>query len=225
MRRVNFDHTACYRDRLHENSKAGRQWCRRVGPASRSGREYAAGGSPRRAPATAPVLPREHDGAARQRRRTAARRYRPATIELLLVAEAPPPALDRYFYFPEVISHDSLFRNVASTIFGADPTREGKAELLAQLKARGVFLVDLKEDPVDGAEDLSPYVPNLIERIRALAPEKIILIKANVYDTAYPALAEAGLPVVAVRIPFPGHGRQGQFKAAFAQALEQAGWR
>jgi hypothetical protein len=24
--RINFDHTACYRDNVHENSKAGRQW-------------------------------------------------------------------------------------------------------------------------------------------------------------------------------------------------------
>ncbi|WNG93686.1 hypothetical protein [Mycobacterium sp. ITM-2016-00318] len=185
----------------------------------------AAGRSARRTSATAPILPREHDGATRQRRQAAARRYRPPTIKLLLVAEAPPPASDRYFYFPEVASHDSLFRNVAARIFGEDPTREGKAELLAQLKARGIFLIDLKEDPVDGAEDLSPYVPSLIERSRALRPEKIILIKANVYDTAYSELAKAGLPVVAVRMPFPGHGRQRQFKAAFAQALEQAGWR
>jgi hypothetical protein len=223
MKRVNFDHTACYRDGLHENSKAGRQWCRREGPASRSGRDYAAGRNARRSPATAPAMHREHDGAARQRRLAAARRYQPTTIRLLIVAEAPPPALDRYFYFPDVTTEDSLFRNVASTILGEDPTREGKAEALAQLRDRGVFLIDLKEDPVDGAEDLSPYVPSLIERIKAIEPQKIILIKANVYDTAYPALANAGLPVVPVRMPFPGHGRQGQFKAAFARALEQVG--
>ena len=37
---------------------------------------------------------------------------------------------------------------------------------------RVVFLIDLKEDPVDGAEDLSPYVPSLIERIKALEPRR-----------------------------------------------------
>jgi hypothetical protein len=40
--RVDFGHTACYRDNVHENSMAGPQWCRRAGPASASGRVYAA---------------------------------------------------------------------------------------------------------------------------------------------------------------------------------------
>jgi hypothetical protein len=34
---------------------------------------------------------------ARQRRYRAARRFRPETVRLLLVAEAPPASLDRYF--------------------------------------------------------------------------------------------------------------------------------
>jgi hypothetical protein len=39
---------------------------------------------------------------ARELCETAARRYRPERIDLLLVAEAPPPADDRYFYFEHV---------------------------------------------------------------------------------------------------------------------------
>jgi hypothetical protein len=37
-------------------------------------------------------------------------------VELLLVAEAPPSALDRYFYFEDVPVQDSLFRYVARAI-------------------------------------------------------------------------------------------------------------
>ena len=48
--------------------------------------------------------------AARRRRDRAARKYRPKQVELLLVAEAPPAALDRYFYFEDVREQDSLFR-------------------------------------------------------------------------------------------------------------------
>ena len=44
----NFDHDGCYRDGLHEKTKAGRQWCRQHGPASRSGRAYGRGGATRR---------------------------------------------------------------------------------------------------------------------------------------------------------------------------------
>ena len=41
--RHNFDHTQCYRESLHENSLAGREKCRREGPASqRTDRVYSA---------------------------------------------------------------------------------------------------------------------------------------------------------------------------------------
>ncbi|WP_234902395.1 hypothetical protein [Mycobacteroides abscessus] len=81
-----------------------------------------------------------------------------------------------------------------------------------------MFLIDLKPDPVDGSP-LSPYVPALLDRIVELEPERIILIKADVYDAAYPTLAAAGLPVSKVRVPFPSHGQQQKFKAAFGRAL------
>jgi hypothetical protein len=47
------------------------------------------------------------EAAQARRRDAAARRYRPETIQLLLIAEAPPSALDRYFYFEDVPDHDS----------------------------------------------------------------------------------------------------------------------
>jgi hypothetical protein len=45
---------------------------------------------------------------ASRRRAQAAKKYRPAFVKLLLVAEAPPSALDRYFYFEVVATQDSL---------------------------------------------------------------------------------------------------------------------
>lgn len=64
-----------------------------------------------------------------------------------------------------------------------------------------------------------PYVPVLLNRIVELEPERIILIEADVYDAAYPALAAAGLPVSKVRVPFPSSGRQREFAVAFGRAL------
>ncbi len=81
-----------------------------------------------------------------------------------------------------------------------------------------MFLIDLKPDPVDGT-DPAPYVPALLARIVELAPERIVLIKADVYDTAYSALAAAGLPVSPVRVPFPSSGRQQEFAEVFGRAL------
>ena len=106
-----------------------------------------------------------------------------------------------------VRTHDSLFRHVANAILGQTPTRNEKANALAQLRERGVFLIDLCADPVDGAP-LSTHVPALIRRVRKLAPAKVILIKATVYDNA-----------VDERVPFPGSGQQRRFATAFEQAL------
>jgi hypothetical protein len=81
---------------------------------------------------------------------------------------------------------------------GVEPARSNKAALLGQLRDRGLFLVDLKPDPLD-PRPLASFVPSLIARCVALAPQHVVLIKADVYDSAYLPLATAGLPVVDAR--------------------------
>ncbi len=85
--------------------------------------------------------------AAARQRQAAAAKYKPAQIKLLLVAEAPPTALDRYFYFEDVRVQDALFRYVVRGILAVEPTREGKPGLLAALRDHGVFVTDLKPEP------------------------------------------------------------------------------
>jgi hypothetical protein len=162
-------------------------------------------------------IPADEDRSLKQRRAAAAR-YKPDQIDLLLVAEAPPSSFDRYFYFDDVREHDSLFRYVYRVLLGREPSREGKADQLAELRDRGVFLIDLKETPADGTP-LTRCVPTLVERCRELAPPRIVLIKATVYDAAHHPLKAAGLPVSDVRVPFPGSGRQRQFVEAFSRAV------
>lgn len=156
----------------------------------------------------------------RARRERAAQQLKPETVDLLLVAEAPPSALDRYFYFTDVPEQDSLFRYVCRGVLGREPTREAKAELLAELRDRGVFLIDLQEEPRNEAP-LSQFVPQLVERCKAVAPGWIVLIKATVFDAAHDSLEGAGLPVSSVRVPFPGSGRQKEFEEAFSRALAE----
>jgi hypothetical protein len=218
--RTKFDHGPCYRDGLHPPTKAGRQQCRTTGPASR------AGSNPQQAAALPAVTPRNAVAVTeiRQRRAAAARQYQPDKVRLLLVAQAPPDADDRYFYFPDVSRQDSLFRSVTQALLpDTEPTREDKASVLEQLRERGVFLIDLKPDPIVNSRasraELRPYVPTLLKRIAVLAPDRIILIKTDVYDTSYPALAAAGRAVSAVRVPFPSFGQQGKFRIAFGRAL------
>ena len=158
--------------------------------------------------------------AARRRRARAAGKYRPSRVKLLLVAEAPPAALDRYFYFEDVNAHDSLFRYVARGILDVEPTRANKPELLGSLKREGVFLIDLKRDPVDGAP-LTAEVPGLLARVKRLRPDRMIVIKSSVFDLVRLPLLDAGLPLVDERVPFPGSGQQRRFEQAFARALSR----
>jgi hypothetical protein len=91
------------------------------------------------------------------------------------------------------------------------------------LRDQGVFLIDLKTDPKVGDEQLDQHVPDLVERARALAPEHVITIKANVCSCQEP-LRTAGLNVVDERIPFPGSGQQRRFVGAMTRALASLGW-
>jgi len=160
--------------------------------------------------------------AARERRRRAAERYRPDVIDLLLVAEAPPSALDRFFYFEHVPTHDSLFRYAVRGLLGETPSRD-KAPYLDELRARGVFLVHLSEDPFSSRREVvAGCVPGLVRRCRALQPHRVVLIGAGTFDHAYDALANAGLPVVDVRMPYPGSGQQRRFAEGFELALRAA---
>lgn len=124
----------------------------------------------------------------RARRAAAAARWRPDPVHLLLIAEAPPSAPDRYFYFEHVIAQDSFFRYVAQGMLGTVPPRAAKGEALAGLRARGVFLIDVSPDPVGSQPDLSPLVPDLTARVTALDPGHVVLIRTNVYDVAYEPL-------------------------------------
>jgi hypothetical protein len=153
------------------------------------------------------------------RRREAAARYRPEKVKLLVVAEAPPDELTRYFYFEDVTEHDDLFRYICKGVLGRKPNRDRKRDALEELRERGVFLIDLQEETPRDRTPLAAFVPALVERCRALRPDLIVLVKVTVFDAAYGALRRAGLPVSPERIPFPTSGRQLEFEQHFATAL------
>lgn len=149
------------------------------------------------------------------RRRMAARPWRPARVRLLLVAEAPPADETRYFYFEEPGSREALFDEVAAVIFEAAP--EGaKTPYLKELRRRGVFVVELKPDAPRGDEPLAKYVTPFLLNLEALSPAQIILVGEGTYDAAYREMARAELPVADVRVPSPDSG------VAFRQKLRQA---
>ena len=166
---------------------------------------------------------------ARRRREQAAARYRPERIDTLLISEAPPSARDRYFYFEDVTEHDSLFRHVVQAVLGEKPTRD-KAPYLDALREAGWFLVHMSDEPFDDRKVLPPLVPDLLATCEQLAPARIIVIGAPLYDLVHAPMRDAGLPVVDVRLPYPGSGQQRRFLDEFREyfgppATNQAPWR
>jgi hypothetical protein len=161
---------------------------------------------------------------------TARNKYRPKHIRVLLIGEAPPCALDRFFYFEDVKKQDSLFLEIMGSLYpdqkkqylGSGRDTELKKDLLETFQSDGYWLLDLYETPV---EESGNEVQLLLEKLKKLVTKDtcIILIKANIYDLCYTPLTDAGYKVINERIPFPGSGQQGVFREKFGRAIQVCG--
>jgi len=87
---------------------------------------------------------------------SASERYRPVAIRTLLVGEAPPPSGKTYFYVPRDIQTTRPIENNATlpaTVFNhyfrALPRSVDEYhEFLMRLRADGVFVADICEEPI-----------------------------------------------------------------------------
>ena len=160
----------------------------------------------------------------------ASNKYKPATIRTLLLAEAPPCSLDRYFYFEDVKTQDSLFLEIMGVLYpdlkkrylASGRDTDLKIELLENFKEDGYWLMDLSEIPTSLTnESLESCTPSLLQRLEKYIDKNtpIILIKASVYDSCYWPLWDNGYKVIGERIPFPGSGQQGVFREKFRRVL------
>jgi hypothetical protein len=104
-----------------------------------------------------------------------AERYRPPIVTTLLIGEAPPPSGQSYFYLPRPLSNHLPIeddRSLPATIFHhyfrtRPGTRDEYVDLLGRLKDRGIFLVDICDEPVkvrgcpEGVERIKVEIPRL----------------------------------------------------------------
>lgn len=155
----------------------------------------------------------------------AAARWRPERVRLLIVAESPPASLERYFYFERVRTADSLWVETMKALYGSEfgetrTERVRKAQWLSRFMADGCFLIDAVKEPFDrGCGDrgrearIRAAAGVLLEEIRSLRAERILVLKATVWRGVGERLKEAGLPILnRGPIPFPGSGQQERFR-------------
>jgi len=165
----------------------------------------------------------------------ARQKYKPKIVKYLLIAEAPPDSLDRFFYYENVRQHDYLFLGITEALYPKLKEQflliarsgEIKNTILQTLQQNGFYLIDLSELPLSLLDtDLQSQLPTLVNKINSVADEntQIILIKANVYDITFQFLKQKFENVIDQRITFPGQGGQQKFQVEFKQALKKAGY-
>lgn len=170
----------------------------------------------------------------KKKRQNAQSSYKPNIIKYLLIAEAPPRNLSRYFYFTDVHNQDSLFLYTMQVIFpelkneylkqGRVPSK--KRNLLESFKNQGFYLIDLSENPKMTNKQMKDSVSDLLARVENIinTETQIIIIKASVYDLIYDTLKSTFNNTIDVRIPFPGQGHQQNFLHKFEEAIAKAGY-
>jgi hypothetical protein len=174
-------------------------------------------------------------------------RYKPATVRVLFIAEAPPAfRFNRLFYFEDLRDGDTLFLEMMKTLYGsavgftergfssgssAEGIRSRKSELLARFMREGYFLIDASEEPMpDRASSsqklalLRASVPRLIVRLKEFAVEKntpIVLIGRVTYTACAQSLMNLGFNVInEAMIDHPARGGQVRFRQKLRCALQ-----
>lgn len=158
----------------------------------------------------------------------AIQRFRPDRVEILFLAESPPSAPDRHFYFEHVTRADTLWveltRSLYPTDFGETKVERGrKAEWLRRFQADGYWLLEAVPDPIDKRKkeaQIRDRADRVLEELHAARPRHVVLIAAPVWKVLGDPIRAAGFSLPqAQAIPFPGRGQQGRFRIALQAAL------
>jgi hypothetical protein len=176
----------------------------------------------------------------------ASRKYHPAAVRILFVAEAPPAYKSkRFFYFTDLQQQDTLFLEMMKTLyplevgysgnrfrdgFSSRAIRLRKRELLNRFKSDGFYLIDACERPMPhGANTalkaalMQKGLPVLKAKVRRLCGAEtagILLIGAVTYDVCADALRDEGVNVLnKAAINHPARGGQILFRTKLRATL------
>jgi len=166
-------------------------------------------------------------------------RYKPTTVRVLFIAEAPPAfRFNRLFYFEDLRDGDTLFLEMMKTLYGsavgftengfssgssAGGIRSRKPELLARFMREGYFLIDASEEPMPNQASssqklalLRASVPGLIVRLKEFAVDKntpVVLIGGVTHSACAQSLINLGFNLInEAMIDHPARGGQLRFR-------------
>lgn len=164
-------------------------------------------------------------------------KYKPDEIKCLFIAEAPPKReSERFFYFENVRTQDSLFLELMKILYfkdtqGIEPivVRDRKEMFLTKFKSDGFYLIDSLDVPFDKLYSTSKKIKllrehqdALLQKVKSLIDEntRVILISASVYHANFNFLACHGIPILNTEfVDFPGSGGQKKFKQKIGRLI------
>jgi len=158
-------------------------------------------------------------------------KYKPNEIKTVIVAEAPPDSIERFFYYESVNEADYLFIGIMKVLY-PDAIEKYKISkrnpkikelILQQFQEDGFYLLDLFELPLTlNTDNEIVAVKKLISKLENCCSSKtpIILVKVNVYDFAYEKLKQK-FNVINKRIEFPSTGNQIKFHEKFEEVINK----
>lgn len=159
--------------------------------------------------------------------------YKPAHINVLMIAESQPPAAgvasSRQFYRDDAIyREDRLFTNTMRALYPdaidipEAQLKQHKREWLKKFQADGWYMIEALETSLahevtkqERQELIRTHLPQLLGRVKKLAHKdtKIILIKSNVFDVAAEPLRAAGFTVLNHELlDYPGRFNQKDYR-------------
>lgn len=157
--------------------------------------------------------------------KTLRNRFKPDKIKLIFLLESPPVS-GSYFYDPNSLEHEWLFKAMMKIIgykfieFNANTKFVG----LNAFKEKEYLLIDASYKPVNQINDKNLRNIAIMEEFEVLMKEleelkalekniPIILVKANIFALFNSCLKSKGFNIIneGIVVPFPSHGQQGRF--------------
>ncbi len=167
-----------------------------------------------------------------QLRQQATQRYRPVHVKVLFVAESPPSAPDRHFYFEHVTRADTLWIELMRALypgrFGETRVeRQRKGEWLQTFQQDGYWMIEAIPDPLDSRRkeiQIAEHADRVLALLADTQPAHVVLIAAPVWKVLQDPVRTAGYSLPQTQaIPFPGRGQQRNFRHALGDTLATLG--
>lgn len=159
-------------------------------------------------------------------------RWLPEHVKVLIIDEAAPEltadSKHEFFYSPNVVSWDPLFRAVVDVYFDGEfpPAGADKTPYLARLRDEGVYVIETIPFPVGAYSRgerphlTARFAKAAIERAAALRPDGVVIAFNSGFRALGPGLEKAGVKVLHDSpVPFPRGRYREQFIAALGEAV------